>query len=409
MPAAKTNPTPKASKRTHVPSTRKREADKNAEAEQRERAGKKASAKARKAQREEAADDDVLVGYDGESPRSQKLRARTMELESENQRLKGKLKRRNEHEQALPVKLIPEPSNKIDAKIDSLRADMDMAGEEHDVEWSLLRGAFRALLVAAGLNWDRTWSRQDLGKINLLILAAESKYPGFKRFENHWGSVLLLQECFGNIHAYKQKLARLSRSDNNTDNNTDDTDDKVNHNKNKPAHPNKRHRLDTNDTQVSDDAETRSAKMVKAKVAARRSYERHAAKLCAEPQHLDSLVTPDNDGDTEPEVLPDSVRRIIEREEIGVPATPKLPARTVKKLKQPSTRDEDHSSPSASTSKSRAVIYMRRGRGGKVVIGRGPKAGRGSASVDQSDALSKVSNDEISDSSGQTTSDDEED
>ncbi|CAE6429946.1 unnamed protein product [Rhizoctonia solani] len=404
MPAAKTTTTLKASKRTRVASTRKHEADKNAEAEQHERAVKKASAKARKVQREEAADDDVLVGYDGESPRSQKLRTRAMLLKSENQRLKAKIKCRDEHEKASPVKLVPEPTSKINATIDSLRADLGMEGDEHNVEWLFIRAAFRALIGAVGLDWEKTWSKQDLGKINTLIQAAESKYPQFKCFENHWGSRLLLQECFGNIHAYKQKLARLSPR---SDDDAEEDSDKPDTTRNSPARPTKRRRQlnNTTDAQDSDDAETRSIKMAKAKLAAHRSHKRHVAKLAAQTQQ----PSPDHNGDTELEDLPDHVCCIVEREEIGVPATPKLPAKTVKKLKQPSKRDEGHSSPSASTSKSRAIINMRRGSGGKAVIGCGQKAGRGSASVGELDAPSKVSDDEISDSSGQTTSDDEED
>jgi hypothetical protein len=60
-------------KHAHKESTRQRESRENIEADKRNRDSQKAAAKVRKARCEEAADEDLLVEHEGESPELTKL------------------------------------------------------------------------------------------------------------------------------------------------------------------------------------------------------------------------------------------------------------------------------------------------------------------------------------------------
>ncbi|KAG8757519.1 hypothetical protein FRC11_004493, partial [Ceratobasidium sp. 423] len=338
---------PKASKRTPVDSARKRAAKENAAADKLKRAEKKAATKARKELRAETADDNLLVGREGESPDFQKLRDLSLRLEAENERLKAKIQRRDERDAMPTVKTVPEPQNKGEVDIETIRGHLNLNGEENDVEWSMLRHAFRALLVAAGLNWDLTWSKQDIDKINTLIHAAGT-------------------------------MKRACPDEDDEDEPGEDTS-------------NKRARL----------AEVRKA-------AAHRAAARLAARRKAEAEATtntkNNTDTPRDDEETEPEDLPEAVRKAIEREEIGVPATDKLPAKSYPGPSAPqSSMSSASTTHSTSNSKPRALIYMRRGRGGKVVMGR--KGRSGAPVAEELDIQSMVGDDRVlSDSSGQTSS-----
>lgn len=53
--------------------------------------------------------------------------------------MKAKLTRRDERDDTPPVKVIPAPENKGDVDVDLLRRHLGLLGEEHDIEWSLIR------------------------------------------------------------------------------------------------------------------------------------------------------------------------------------------------------------------------------------------------------------------------------
>jgi hypothetical protein len=125
-----------------------------------------------------------------------------------------------------------------------------------------------------------------------------------KCFANHWGTIFLLQESFGNVYNYQHKKARAIKRSHPDDLSptTDDDNEPQNNNSNR----------------------ARKAKMHRA--AAYRAAERRAANRKAEAQRNSKLdnsnndvESPENDGETEIEDLPDTVRAAIEREEIGIP------------------------------------------------------------------------------------------
>jgi hypothetical protein len=81
------------------------------------------------------------------------------------------------------------PNNKTDVNIETVQSYLGLLGAEHDVEWSQIHVSttvfcmheltlffpkqqeFHAILVAGGLNWELTWSKQSLDCINTLIHA----------------------------------------------------------------------------------------------------------------------------------------------------------------------------------------------------------------------------------------------
>jgi hypothetical protein len=157
MPSNKTTTMPDPPKRTRTDSTRKCEGRENVEAVKCEYAKKKAAAKARKELHNDTAVDDLLVKREGESPDFQRLRGKcfgshlllwhrccyflvlTLRLESENQHLKAKVKCCDKQDTIPLVKLIPEPANKYEVNIETLRGHIGLLGDAHDVQWSSLR------------------------------------------------------------------------------------------------------------------------------------------------------------------------------------------------------------------------------------------------------------------------------
>ncbi|KAG8709715.1 hypothetical protein FRC11_005275, partial [Ceratobasidium sp. 423] len=126
-------------KRKRTESSHKREDRKNEEALKRNREDKKNDAKACKARREEAKEDDLLVEREGEAADVTKLRVLTLKLESDNERMRAQLKLREKQDQRKPTKTIPEPENLAIIDIELLRTHMDILDKEHDIKWLGIR------------------------------------------------------------------------------------------------------------------------------------------------------------------------------------------------------------------------------------------------------------------------------
>jgi hypothetical protein len=128
-----------------------------------------------------------------------------------------------------------------------------------------------------------------------------------KQFANHWGTEFLLKECFNNSFNYQQKQ-------------TNQLPTSTSANLNTTQHPpNSTVRVNTNcDNSYLDGMQNDNArKAALRKAALQRAVARHAAKRKADTDEDEE--TPFNDGETEPEDISDDLRKVIEREEIGVP------------------------------------------------------------------------------------------
>ncbi|KAG8683965.1 hypothetical protein FRC11_012821, partial [Ceratobasidium sp. 423] len=202
-----------SAKRQCTESSRKIEARNNEQALKRECKDKKKGAKARKARLEEAQEDDLLVEREGESAEVTKLHVLTLKLESDNQRMRARLERREKRDQLQPAKMIPEPANLSIIDVELLRTHMNLLGEEHDVEWCGYRGDARDCLNAAGLDRNKRWTKQDINRQNLVIQALENRRPNLKMFEGHWGAIFLLKECHNNLLNYRRKHNSATNTD----------------------------------------------------------------------------------------------------------------------------------------------------------------------------------------------------
>jgi hypothetical protein len=144
-------------------------------------------------------------------------------------------------------------------------------------------------------------------------LQAENRRPELKQFANHWAVEFLAKESFNNHFNYQVKLSnklptRLSSVSKLTHRSAEDDSSSSYDN--------------THDDEVRRE-NMRRAELRKA--VAYRAAEHKAAKLKQVKADLDRVDPPSNDGETEPENIPDSLRRVIEHEEIGVPGKSLIP------------------------------------------------------------------------------------
>jgi hypothetical protein len=251
---------------------------------------------------------------------------------------------------------------------------------------------------------------------------AEHRRPKLKQFANHWAVEFLAKESFNNLFNYQHKKANRrstttsSRSKKTTSDSERDS-----------------HTTSSLDNMQDDDTMKENARKAAVRRAvALRAAERKAAKRKA-ADLLDEDSGPCNDGETETEDIPDHLHKRIEREEIGVPGRyiissrlsvltillpvmPRAPVKMATKLKSPSASKEPGSQTTSTANtpapktKTRPVIYLKRGRGG-LAGGRGSAHhdrghhDRGSAPVGQ--PLGDGNGDVPSNSSGQTSSGDD--
>jgi hypothetical protein len=110
-----------------------------------------------------------------------------------------------------------------------------------------------------------------------------------KQFVNHWASEFLLKEAFNNHFNYSVKQLKLL-----------------------PAS------MPTNDESSDDDAQQDNARKAR-RAALERSLACKASKRKADNVEEEVDNQPTNDGETEPEDIPDALRKRIEWEEIGIP------------------------------------------------------------------------------------------
>ncbi|KAG8687106.1 hypothetical protein FRC11_007785 [Ceratobasidium sp. 423] len=293
--------------------------DKNAVADKLKCTKKKAATKAHKELCAETVDDNLLVRHEGESPDFQKLHDLSLQLEAENKCLKAKIQHCDKWDMMSTVKTVLEPQNKGEVDIKTIHGHLNLNGKENDIEWSILWHTSHALLIMAGLNWDLMWSKQDINKINTLIHAAEGQCLKMWQFANHWGTAGTMK-C--------------------TCPNEDDEDEPGEDTSNKHAC---------------------LAKVCKAAVhqAAAHLAARHKAEAEATTNTKNNTDTPHDDEETEPKDLPEAVHKAIEWEEIVVPATDKLLAKSYPGPSTPqSLMSLASTTHSTSSSKPCALIYM---------------------------------------------------
>ncbi|KAG8750626.1 hypothetical protein FRC11_010217, partial [Ceratobasidium sp. 423] len=258
------------------------------------------------------------------------------------------------------------------------------------------------------------WPKQDMDRRNTIVHALEKRVPKLKVFANHWAAVFLLKECHNNIINYQRDQDGTSNAPDSPSGGHPSTSNASSHDD-----------LHADDSQTDEDT-ARAHKAAARKSALQRAVERKALKLRAwaeaEAEAADQAQgttvkrdMPSNDGETEIENLTEEVRKTIEREEIGVPESSQAPLKAVPKHKRAHSDDnklpakkkvvlETKKTPTTTEGKRRPIIYMRRGRGGKVMTGR---AQSGNARSSRS-ATEDPEDDEVSNSSGQTGSSDDE-
>ncbi|CUA76246.1 hypothetical protein RSOLAG22IIIB_12150 [Rhizoctonia solani] len=390
-----------SAKRKRTESSRKREGRENEEGLKRAREDKKNSAKTRKTRRKEAEEDDLLVEREGESTDVTQLRVLSLKLDSDNQRLRAELMRRDKLQQLVPVKRIPEPEQLSSVDVELIRMHLDLVGEEFDHEWFGYRSDARECLNAGGLDANKRFVKQNIDRINTITHALENRRPKLKAFDNHWASTFLLKECHNNLLNYRRKVNPGSLPSNPS--NPNDSGPPNNH-PNNPGPQSSEHggyQVDDEDDDPNRKSQARKAALLRAvarkaaKLQARADMEARLARLAA----MDQDAGPHNDGETEPEDLPDHVHKIIEREEVGVPADSQAPLKPVPREGSAGasydTGDLSNKSNGSVRSRKPPVTYKAQSRRSKPGnVGRATAAG---AAVDP-----EV--DELSSSSGQTLS-----
>ncbi|KAH7338739.1 hypothetical protein B0J17DRAFT_658269 [Rhizoctonia solani] len=255
-----------------------------------------------------------------------------------------------------------------------------------------MQSDLRDLTRAARLDWEKSWSKQDIDRQNTLIHAAEERRPQLKDFENHWATEFLLKDSFDNLLAYQRQQLKRSGG------------------------------VDDDETPEERALRAKSHKAA-AHCAAKRAIKRRKEECEEGKASIGSTMedSPFNDGETEPEDLTEQQRQRIEREEIGVAVLPpKVPAKMrskIDRIQVPSsvveTRTPLTSTSKASTSKSGGVSASKPRPVISMPHGRWIKAGRGGARVTHLACQGTVADydedgDAVSISSGQTSSGDEE-
>ncbi|KAJ1303713.1 hypothetical protein OPQ81_008138 [Rhizoctonia solani] len=351
------------SKHVHTESAHKCQGHENEESIQHKATAKKASAKAQKDHHDEAKEDNLLIECNGKSDKLSKLQALNLWLTSDNKCMHAQLTHCNELDHPKPCQMIPEPAKLSEKDIKIIHMYLWLVGKEHDFEWFGYWSDACQLLTTGGLNWHKHWAKQDVCHQCTIITALENCHPKLKDFENHWGAIYILQECYNNILNYQKKSFLPGDTDSSSANSTLSNSSPKNQ---QPATP--APKLNQTQPMSDDDEETCACKMEYLKAALKWSVKWKAVKLkaradlkAAKVLQLDSAT---NDGETEPEDIPEDVQRIIEQEEVGVPRGSNIPLKPVLKLKHHQV-DQDNT-PNKSTAvnlqaKHQAVVQAKYG------------------------------------------------
>ncbi|KAB5587523.1 hypothetical protein CTheo_9038 [Ceratobasidium theobromae] len=322
----------------------------NEEAIQHECTEKKATAKVCKDHQDEAAEDSLVIEREGNTLELSKLREELLSLKTKNQCLHSRAHKAKVQDNSNAQRLIPAP-NKGDMDVELICQHLGLSSNDHDCEWLKVWDTVRSVVCTAGLDWTKRWAKQDYGWLSIIYEAAKNRCPALRQFADHWAVEFIGKQFFHNHFNSQCKKHNTEESDVNvTDGNHDST----------MTNPG-------------------SGLMAFCQAALRHAVECKAAKWKAmDVEELSGGETPDNDSETELEDLPDSVRKAVKREEIGVHvSTPKATMKPIEKQ----------------TVKKRPVVYLKRGCGGKVC-----SAGRDGGSE------GPAPDDAVSESSGQTTS-----
>ncbi|KAI0264815.1 hypothetical protein BGY98DRAFT_581142 [Russula aff. rugulosa BPL654] len=92
------------------------------------------------------------------------------------------------------------------SKIGNLQADMSLAND--DMAYVQFRAVVGRYATAAGLNYTKIWSRQDVHKIARVARLARRDLPMLKRFAGDWPIKEYLKTHFNNQRQYWRKVAR---------------------------------------------------------------------------------------------------------------------------------------------------------------------------------------------------------
>ncbi|EUC56559.1 hypothetical protein RSOL_185960, partial [Rhizoctonia solani AG-3 Rhs1AP] len=404
-------------KRARTESSRKRQGRENEEDLKREHESKKAAAKTRKSRRDEAKEDDLLVEREEDSADLMQLRVYALKLESDCQQMRAELTRREKRDSGKPRKVIAEPENQSDIDVELIRTYLNILGEEHDYEWFGYRTDTRQCLSSGALTPNMRWAKQSLDRQNTVIHALENRRPDLKMFKNSWAATFLLKQSHDNWINYQRKTGILtppkSRSANSSSASSDDpppSDSAVD-----DGQP------DNNDV---DDAALKASRR---KAALHRSVLRKAAKLKAKAEMAAQLAgnsidtaPPNGDSATEIKDLPDNVRDMLDREEIGVAADSSAPLKPVPRQKRTRSHEEqpDKQIPMPTRKKAatglnnhtpkagmRPIVPMKRRDRKTVGAGRGGPSRTGASQIITEDP----EDDSLSDSSGESTGPDSDD